>query len=79
MKHQCKTMLDVWHGIKEFNEAVDGVAPMLNLRLYESADEKSGMMFSVLFCGSKGKWRKKKVYQGYGFRWLYCPFCGEKI
>lgn len=80
MKHQCKTMKELQKDIDDFNEAVRGYDDVgyLSSWLYDALDDDSlgGIIFDVLIYGKK---RKKTIAQGFGMRWLYCPFCGKKI
>lgn len=80
MKHKCKTMVGVQKDIKLFNERVKGCKGFeyLNSSLRDATDNDSlgGIIFDVLFYGKK---KEEAITQGFGMRFLYCPFCGEKL
>ena len=77
MKHTCKEMKGLSKSIKQFNDRVRDVNTVrfLDAQLHGSSDER-GVCFTVLFYGKK---KKEHITQGFGFRFLYCPFCGEKL
>lgn len=77
MKHECKTMKEVSGSIQQFNDRVRDATAVrfLDAQLHDSPDDK-GICFTVLFYGKK---KKELITQGFGFRFLHCPCCGEKI
>jgi len=85
MKHECKDIIKTLVSIKKFNKDCNGLLDVLDIKLYDVPrnilqENLDGVLFDILVYGKKAK-KKEKGYiaRGFGMRWLYCPFCGEKL